>query len=111
MKIIKDETGIYIELPKDSIKFDSKEKEIIYDLTLENERLKDYSEHLERLCEMFVQNEDNKKLLLYRTKINRAMMCIVSLEKEINEKTITGLGQFYIKLEKLKESLNEILKN
>jgi len=39
MNIIKDETGVYAELPKDSIKFESKEAEIMYDLTLENDRL------------------------------------------------------------------------
>lgn len=39
MNIIKDKTGVYVELPKDSIKFESKEAEIMYDLTLENDRL------------------------------------------------------------------------
>lgn len=39
MNIIKDKTGVYVELPKDSIKFESKEAEIMYDLTIENDRL------------------------------------------------------------------------
>lgn len=48
MNIIKDETGVYAELPKDSIKFESKEAEIMYDLTLENDRLQQELEEIKK---------------------------------------------------------------
>lgn len=38
-KCIKNENGIYVELPRDKIKFESKEAELIFDLSLENDEL------------------------------------------------------------------------
>ncbi len=53
LRTIRDETGIYIEIPRDRITFKSKEAKIIFDLTLENDELRlknqELKERLERI--------------------------------------------------------------
>ena len=61
MNIIKNETGVYAELPKDSIKFESKEAEIMYDLTLENDRLQQELQRKDNII-----NELNRDLEYYK---------------------------------------------
>lgn len=70
LKTIKNENGIYVELPKDKIEFVSKEAEIIYDLSLENDflqqenqelnkQLKEWKFHLKNANEMLnLQGQD-----------------------------------------------------
>lgn len=55
--LVQDETGIYIKVPKDKIKFNSKEAEIIFDLTLENDELRLKNQELKKqLEEYLIQN-------------------------------------------------------
>lgn len=61
LKTIKNENGVYVELPKDKIEFVSKEAEIIYDLSLEND---------------FLQQE-NQKL---KAKYNKALEILVDYQ-------------------------------
>lgn len=46
LRTIKDENGFYVELPKDKIKFVSKEAEIMFDLSLENDYLQQENQEL-----------------------------------------------------------------
>lgn len=46
LRIIKDENGFYVELPKDKIKFVSKEAEMMFDLSLENDYLQQENQEL-----------------------------------------------------------------
>ena len=49
MKTIRNDDGIFVELPKDQIKFESKEAEIIFDLSLENDFLEQENKKLKTL--------------------------------------------------------------
>lgn len=65
MKTIRNDDGVFIELPKDKIKFESKEAEIIFDLSLENDFLEQENKELKKqldyalklLAEMFLPCE------------------------------------------------------
>lgn len=92
MNIIKDETGVYAELSKDGIKFESKEAEIMYDLTLENDML-----------QQELQRKDN---------------IIKEVKKYINSKTQHYVDEIYFKEtnelllnEEELDELNDILDN
>lgn len=52
MNTIKNETGTYIELPKEKIKFVSKEAEIMFDLSMENDYLKKENQELKKHLEV-----------------------------------------------------------
>ena len=54
--LVQDETETYIKVPKNKIKFNSKEAEIIFDLTLENDELR-------------LKNQELKKQVEERTKM------------------------------------------
>lgn len=51
LKTIKNENGVYVEIPKDKIEFVSKEAEIIYDLSLENDFLQQKNQELKKLLD------------------------------------------------------------
>jgi len=55
LKTIKGETGTYVEIPRNRITFKSKEAEIIFDLTLENDELRLKNQELNKQVE--VSNE------------------------------------------------------
>lgn len=65
MKTIRNDDGVFIELPKDKIKFESKEAEIMFDLSLENDFLEQENKELKKqldcalklLAEMFLPCE------------------------------------------------------
>ena len=81
LKTIKNENGVYVELPKDKIEFVSKEAEIIYDLSLENDFLEKknqkYKEIIDKAIEhldLFISSEnlskyDTLKILMHTKKI------------------------------------------
>ena len=58
-KCIKNENGIYVELPRDKIKFESKEAELIFDLSLENDELQQenqkYKEVIDKAINLIVK--------------------------------------------------------
>ena len=48
LRPIKDENSFYVELPKDKIKFVSKEAEMMFDLSLENDYLEQENQELKK---------------------------------------------------------------
>ena len=73
MKTIRNDDGIFVELPKDQIKFESKEAEIIFDLSLENDFLEQENKELKKqldyalklLAEMFLPCEKDGFMYKY----------------------------------------------
>lgn len=53
LKTIKGETGTYVEIPRNRITFKSKEAEIIFDLTLENNELRLKNQELKKQLENY----------------------------------------------------------
>lgn len=53
LKTIKGETGTYVEIPRNRITFKSKEAEIIFDLTLENDELRLKNQELKKQVENY----------------------------------------------------------
>jgi hypothetical protein len=53
LKTIKGETGTYVEIPRNRITFKSKEAEIIFDLTLENDELRLKNQELKKQLENY----------------------------------------------------------
>ena len=51
MKTIRNDDGIFVELSKNQIKFESKEAEIIFDLSLENDFLEQENQELKKQLE------------------------------------------------------------
>ena len=51
MKTIRNDDGIFVELSKDQLKFESKEAEIIFDLSLENDFLQQENQELKKQLE------------------------------------------------------------
>ena len=49
--LVQDETETYIKIPRNKIKFNSKEAEIIFDLTLENDELRLKNQELKKQLE------------------------------------------------------------
>lgn len=70
MKVIKNENGIFVELPREHIKFygnteeEKKANELIFDLSLENDRLHQINDELNQI------NEDLRKRVSDLEKIN-----------------------------------------
>lgn len=64
-KIIKDKTGVYMEIPRDKIKFVSKEAEIIFDLSTENDYLQQKNNALK---EKFIATNKGLQKVLLRSK-------------------------------------------
>lgn len=58
--LVQDETGTYIEIPKNRITFKSKEAEIIFDLTLENDELRLKNQELKK--QLKDKTEDYKRM-------------------------------------------------
>lgn len=79
-KLIENENDIYLELPKEKIKFASKEAETIYDLSLENDFLTRENQELKKQ----IENKENqqKKFIEY-------------LEKEIIDSSTCSGQQYY----------------
>lgn len=82
MKTIRNDDGIFVELPKDQIKFESKEAEIIFDLSLENDFLEQENKELKTLLkgtthcydevehkQLMEENKELKKQLDYALKL------------------------------------------
>lgn len=65
LKTIKNENGIYVELPKDKIEFVSKEAEIIYDLSLENDFLEKENQELKEEINKISKKELKVRDMLY----------------------------------------------
>ena len=61
MKVIKDETGVYMELPRDKIKFVSKEAEMMFDLSMENDYLEKENKELHNKIDKAI--EYNKQII------------------------------------------------
>lgn len=53
MNTIKNETGTYVELPKEKIKFVSKEAEVMFDLSMENDYLQKENQELKKQVEEY----------------------------------------------------------
>lgn len=51
LNVIKGKTGTYIEIPRESIHFVSKEAEIMFDLTMENDHLSQENKELKDVIE------------------------------------------------------------
>lgn len=63
LRPIKDENSFYVELPKDKIKFVSKEAEMMFDLSLENDYLQQENQELKEDIKGFEQERQT----LYNT--------------------------------------------
>lgn len=61
LKTIKNENGVYVEIPKDKIEFVSKEAEIIYDLSLENDFLQQENQEVKKQLEEKENQQKNLK--------------------------------------------------
>ena len=86
LKTIKNENGVYVELPKDKIEFVSKEAEIIYDLSLENDFLQQENQKLkEQLKELEESsaNAINKQVARGIELVNQQKEFIEWLEEKI----------------------------
>ena len=60
MKVIKDETGVYMELPRDKIKFVSKEAEMMFDLSMENDYLEKENKELHNKIDKAIEYIESK---------------------------------------------------
>lgn len=82
MKTIRNDDGIFVELSKNQIKFESKEAEIIFDLSLENDFLEQENKKLKTLLkgtthcydevehkQLMEENKELKKQLDYALKL------------------------------------------
>ena len=72
--LIQDETGTYIEIPKNKIKFNSKEAEIIFDLTLENDELRLKNQELKEKVKKLSQWDINKDTRNSRQRVANAKL-------------------------------------
>ena len=88
-KCIKNENGIYVELPRDKIKFESKEAELIFDLSLENDELQ----------------QENKK---YKEVIDKVSSQIKLYGKYNGEKCTRGFSMMTADFNKLLDILKEV---
>lgn len=71
LKIIRDETGVYVEIPRDKIKFVSKEAKIMFDLSMENDYLENENEEyklnhkqlkdLDKIQKSFIELKNQQK--------------------------------------------------
>ena len=123
MKTIRNDDGIFVELSKDQLKFESKEAEIIFDLSLENDFLQQENQD-------YLDTEDEFYLLGYtfgnlstRNFINDKVE-ILEEDKDIEELKIENDNptHFYIRDEKgtkcgmtkhskmIAEKLNEVIR-
>ncbi|MBQ8206772.1 MAG: hypothetical protein IJZ77_04850 [Bacilli bacterium] len=66
MKVIKDETGVYMELPRDKIKFVSKEAEMMFDLSMENDYLEKENKELHNKIDEISDFIKENKVKRYR---------------------------------------------
>ena len=74
LRTIKDETGTYIEIPRDRITFKSKEAEIIFDLTLENDELRLKNQELKEKVKKLSQWDINKDTRNSRQRVANAKL-------------------------------------
>lgn len=65
LRIIKDENGFYVELPKDKIKFVSKEAEMMFDLSLENDYLQQENQELKAKIKTYEEPDDLTLMFMY----------------------------------------------
>ena len=87
MNTIKNETGTYIELPKEKIKFVSKEAEIIFDLSMENDYLKKENQELKGKIKKLSQWDINKDTRNSRQRVANAKLLkeIQQLKKQLED--------------------------
>ena len=74
LRTIRDETGTYIEIPRDRITFKSKEAEIIFDLTLENDELRLKNQELKEKVKKLSQWDINKDTRNSRQRVANAKL-------------------------------------
>lgn len=98
--LVQDETGTYIEIPKNKIKFNSKEAEIIFDLTLENDELRLKNQELKEKIKKLSQWDTDKD-----TRNSRQRVANAKLLKENQELK----KQLENKYEKVGTLTNELL--
>ena len=67
-EIIKDETGIYVELPRDKIIFASKEAEIMFDLSMENDYLQQENQEFKKEINKISKKEVKVSEMLHNIK-------------------------------------------
>ncbi len=72
--LIQDETGAYIEIPRNRITFKSKEAEIIFDLTLENDELRLKNQELKEKIKKLSQWDTNKDTRNSRQRVANAKL-------------------------------------
>ena len=69
MKVIKDETGVYMELPRDKIKFVSKEAEMMFDLSMENDYLEKENKELHNKIDKAIEYMNGEEFFLLMNSI------------------------------------------
>ena len=79
-EIIKDKTGIYVELPRDKIKFVSKEAETMFDLSMENDYIQQENKKLKKKYENAVA--DYEKTMFEKEQLNSL---VNSCQEEIRQ--------------------------
>lgn len=106
MNTIKDETGTYVELPKEKIKFVSKEAEVMFDLSMENDYLQKENQELKSQIEHYRKtNEhliDKNNILLRNAEHNDKVVDKVNWENKHYKHIIDELEK-WLKETKLKE--------
>ena len=65
--LVQDETGTYVEIPRNRITFKSKEAEIIFDLTLENDELRLKNQELREKLDKYENSEDMTLMMMWCT--------------------------------------------
>lgn len=95
--LVQDETGTYIGIPKNKIKFNSKEAEIIFDLTLENDELRLKNQELKEKIKRLSQWDINKDTRNSRQRVANAKL--LKENQELKEQ-----------VEKYKDNYNCLLK-
>ena len=112
--LVQDETGTYIEIPKNKIKFNSKEAEIIFDLTLENDELRLKNQELKEKVKKLSQWDINKDTRNSRQRVANAKLLKENQELKLelsgyrqailNNKEMLGLKEQNDKLKKKYEN-------
>lgn len=85
--LVQDETGAYIEIPRNRITFKSKDAEIIFDLTLENDELRLKNQGLKEKIKKLSQWDTNKDTRNSRQRVANAKLLKENqeLKKQVEE--------------------------
>jgi len=96
---IKNESGIYVKLPKENIKFESKEAELIYDLSLENDELQQENKQLKEQLEYLRSGEYINQL-----KFERNMLEDIVQNMEVSKEDKEFIDMTHRNIELLEEN-------